>query len=109
MNERDTQTVERVAKAIAYSGIVKERGGWDNFLPETQQHYKLQARVAISAMPDTTDLIEAADKLSDEADNAINNAERIGDYVDPIVSMPLSVLHGLNKALKEYRKAKDTA
>lgn len=54
MNEQDTQTVERVAKAIAYSGIVKERGEWDDFLPETQHHYKLQARAAISAMPDTT-------------------------------------------------------
>lgn len=48
----------------------------------------------------------AADKLVSASSAVIQNAERLGDYVDPMVSLPLSVLRDLNNAASEYTDAK---
>lgn len=47
----------------------------------------------------------AAEELASAALDAIQNADRLGDYDDPMAAMPVSVLKDLNKALAAFRAA----
>ena len=63
-----------------------------------------EVRVA-SVILDIIPVLIAADALDDAADAVIGNAERLGDYADPQVSLPLSCIKDLTTALAAYRKA----
>ena len=39
---------ERVARAIAYSGDIREKREWSELLPETRSHYRKQADAALA-------------------------------------------------------------
>jgi hypothetical protein len=47
--------------------------------------------------------VEAAEKLDSAADLVINDAERLGDYEQPMAFLQVSSLNTLNRALSAYR------
>ena len=59
----------------------------------------------IARVPDMEAALIAADELDNCADAVIQNADKVGDYEDPMVSLPLDVVKDLVKSLKAYRAA----
>lgn len=69
----------------------------------TPEEAKANAR-RIASVPEMEAALLAAHELADVSDEVIQNADRLGEYADPMVSMPLSVVQDLSNALKAYRK-----
>lgn len=71
------------------------KGGWDDVQDRKEAEY-IRSNVVHPTL-------SAADRLADNADAALQNVDVLGDYVDPMVSLPLSVVKDLSRALATYR------